>query len=163
MKSLSLFLLGVLFLPVATAQNQSSDAGESAEEGEVIVIAELNRREVRQFIEEVEDQLYEVYNAVNDDDDFDIFCFQYKPTTSNIRERVCEPRFFTDARAENAKNSFEVTDEMLSPSGLRAEYENEFEELTAKMEAAAAENPQIAELANILNQLRARQQQLESD
>lgn len=154
---LTVALLPGLFSLPAQAQN------DAAEEGEVIVIAELNRREVRQFIAEAEDQLYAIFNANNDDDKYDIECFSYKPTNTNISQRACEPRFFTDARAENAKNSFEATDEMLPMDALRAEYEEEFEELTQKMQAMASENAQFAQVANILNQLRARQQQLEND
>lgn len=154
---LTIALLPGLFPLSAQAQN------DAAEEGEVIVIAELNRREVRQFIAEAEDQLYAIFNANNEDDEYDIECFSYKPTDSNISQRACEPRFFTDARADNAKNSFEATDEMLPLDALRAEYEEEFEELTRKMQAMASDNAQFAQVANILNQLRARQQQLDNN
>ncbi|CAN0506421.1 unnamed protein product, partial [Discosporangium mesarthrocarpum] len=44
------------------------------DDGEVIVIAELNRAEVNQFIEEAEDQFYAIFNANVDDEDYRITC-----------------------------------------------------------------------------------------
>lgn len=153
MKRLLRLVLPLLVAPLALAQ----DAGEDEE---VIVIAELNRAEVRQFIEEVEAEVYEIFNANNEDDAFDIFCRSETPTGSNIPQRVCEPRFMTEARAKNANDHRLGIDELLTPRGLNAELETELQQLTEKMEALAAENPQFREVVGILNALRARQAQL---
>lgn len=155
MKQLVRLLILMLLAPMALAQ-------EAAEDEEVIVIAELSRAEVRQYIEEVEAQVYEIFNANNDDDAFDIFCRNETPTGSNIQQRVCEPQFMTDARAKNVNDFRLGGDELLTPRGLNAELEAEFQQLTEKMEALTTENPSFREIVGILNALRARQEQLQN-
>lgn len=130
------------------------------DDGEVIVIAELNRSEVQGFIEEVQAQFYEIFNANNEDNRYDIECYEATPTGSHIRREVCEPRFFIDARSENANNHRTGSENLLNDAALRAENSQEFEELQRKMEAMTAENAQFREIASILTQLQARLAQL---
>jgi len=153
MKRLLRLIIPMLLAPMTLAQ-------EPAEDEDVIVIAELNRAEVRQFIEEVEAEVYEIFNTHNDDDAFDIACRDETPTGSNISQQLCEPRFMTEARSKNANDHRLGIDDLLTPRGLRAELEAEFRQLTEKMEALAAENAQFREVVGILNALRARQAQL---
>jgi len=130
------------------------------EEGEVIVIAELNRAEVRQFIEEAEDQFYGIFNANIDDDDYKVSCRRETPTGSNIRVRVCEPEFMIRARAENARQ-LDINDGALTTDqAIRAGLEAEYARLQEMMEEMAQEVPEFAQIASILTQLRARQNQL---
>ena len=110
MKNL-LLLLAALTPAFAFAQN--------ANEEEVIVIAELNRAEVQGFIKEVQAQFYEIYNANNDDDRFDIECYEMTPTGSHIRQQVCEPKFFIDARSANANNHRTGSDNLVNDAALR--------------------------------------------
>ncbi|MCI5105985.1 MAG: hypothetical protein MRY76_04675 [Pseudomonadales bacterium] len=146
-------LLGLLSALPAFAQ-------DNAEEGEVVVIGELNRAEVTQFIEEAEDQLYAIFNANNDDDRFDIECGDFTPTGSHIKRRVCEPRFMTEARAENVTDSRFTDQTLLTDTGLRADQQANYEELQEKMEELSRNNAQFREIAGILQQLRARLAQL---
>jgi len=146
------FLLFTLLSVQALAQNQ--------DEGEVIVIAELNRSEVEGFIKEVQAQFYEIFNANNEDDRYDIECYDTTPTGSHIRRQVCEPKFFIDARSENANNHRTGSENLLNDTALRAENTQEFEELQRRMEAMTSENAQFREIASILTQLQARLAQL---
>lgn len=130
------------------------------DEGEVIVIAELNRAEVRQFIEEAEDQFYAIFNANLDDDSFKISCRKETPVGTNIPVRVCEPEFMIAARAENARNLNINFQAIQSDQQLRASLESEFQQLQAKMEEMTRAVPEFAQIASILTQLRARQDQL---
>jgi len=130
------------------------------DEGEVIVIADLNRSEVQGFIEEVQAQFYEIFNANNDDDRFDIVCYEATPTGSHIKREVCEPKFFVDARSANANSHRTGSDMLVNDATLRAEHSAEFEELQQRMEAMTTSNAQFRELASILTQLRARLAQL---
>lgn len=140
-------------LPLVAQEN-------TEEEGEVIVIAELNRREVTQFIEEAEDQLYAIFNANNDDDRFDVECRSVTPTGSHIKQRVCEPRFMTEARAKNVSESRLANETLLTDSGLIADQSGMYSQLTEKMEEMAANNAEFRQIASILQQLRARLAQL---
>ncbi len=146
-------LLGLLSALPAVAQ-------DNAEEGEVVVISELSRDEVTQFIEEAEDQLYAIFNANNDDDRFDIECGDFTPTGSHIKRRVCEPRFMRQARAENVTDSRFTDQTLLTDTGLRADQQANYDELQEKMEELTRNNAQFREIAGILQQLRARLGQL---
>ena len=157
-QSILLSLTALLCMPLL-AQQQSSDSAE--DEGEVIVIADLRLAEVRQFIEEVEEELYSAFNEYNDDDDFDVRCRKETPTGSNIPRRICEPVFSQKSRASNVNDSFLGADVLLSEENVRAKNAPQLRELSEKMQEAAAANPNIAELANILRQLQARQAQLQ--
>ncbi len=127
--------------------------------GEVIVIAELNRAEVRQFIEEAEDQFYEIFNANVDDDDLKITCREETPTGSNISIRVCEPEFMIRARAENARNLNINPQAILTDQAIRSGLDSEYARLQENMEQMTQEIPAFAQIASILSQLRARQAQ----
>ncbi len=151
MKNL-LLLLAALTPAFAFAQN--------ANEEEVIVIAELNRAEVQGFIKEVQAQFYEIYNANNDDDRFDIECYEMTPTGSHIRQQVCEPKFFIDARSANANNHRTGSDNLVNDAALRADHAQDFEELQRRMEAMTTSNAQFREIASILTQLQTRLAQL---
>jgi len=130
------------------------------DEGEVIVISELNRAEVKQFIEEAEDQFYEIFNTNVDDDDFKISCRRETPTGSNIPIRVCEPQFMVDARARNANNFGFNAGVVEADRSIRAAVEPQYQQLQQRMEQMTQEIPAFAQIANILAQLRARREQL---
>ena len=130
------------------------------DEGEVIVISELNRAEVEQFIEEAEDQFYEIFNTNVDDDGFKISCRRETPTGSNIPVRVCEPKFMVDARARNA-NTFGFNAGVVEADrSIRTAVEPQYQQLQQKMEQMTQEVPAFAQIASILAQLRARREQL---
>ncbi len=130
------------------------------EEGEVIVISELNRSEVRQFIEEAEDQFYAIFNANIDDDDYKVTCGRITPTGSNIPVRSCEPEFMNRARADNMNRfQFNRGTEMTDRQ-LRESMAPEFERMQEIMEQMTRDVPEFAQIASILTQLRARLAQL---
>jgi len=147
------FLLALLFtLPFLPAAAQ--------EEGEVIVIAELSRSEVTQFLEEAEDQFYAIFNANVEEDDYEISCRKERPTGSNILVRMCEPAFMIKARAENANwigfNAAAIVTDQAIRSGLEPEYAR----LQEKMEQMTQDIPEFAQIGSILAQLRTRHNQL---
>ncbi len=142
-------VLAVLLTPAIPAIAQDGD-------GEVIVIAELGRAEVRQYIEEAEEQFYAIFNANIDDDDYKITCGRITPAGSNIPVRSCDPEFMNRARADNM-NQFQFNrGTELTDSAIRAGLEPEFARLQEMMEQMARENPEFAQIASILTQLRAR-------
>ena len=139
--------------PLLLSQAQDKD-------GEVIVISELNRTDVEQFIEEAEDQFYEIFNTNVEDDDFKISCRRETPTGSNIPIRVCEPKFMVDARARNANNFGFNAGVVEADRAIRTAVEPQYEQLQQMMEQMTQEIPAFAQIANILGQLRARREQL---
>ncbi|MBK51491.1 MAG: hypothetical protein CMQ45_03795 [Gammaproteobacteria bacterium] len=151
MRILIAFLLCTCYLQRGLAQS---------DEGEVIVISELNRAEVKQFIEEAENQFYEIFNANIDDDDFRITCRRETPTGSNIPVRICEPKFMIDARARNANNFGFNPGVVEADRAIRTSVEPQYRKLQQMMEQMTQEVPAFSQIASILAQLRARQEQL---
>ena len=153
MKYCRLLVAALLLVPIHVALAQD-------EEGEVIVISELSRAEVSQFIEEAEDQFYAIFNANIDDDDYKITCRKESPTGSNIPVRMCEPAFMIRARAENA-NTFGFNAGVVVPDkAILTSVEPEYERLQEMMEQMTREVPEFAQIASILTQLRARRDEL---
>ena len=130
------------------------------EEGEVIVIAELNRAEVAEFIEEAEGQFYAIFNANIDDEDYMISCRKETPTGTNIPIRVCEPKFMVDARARNANTIGFNAGVVEADRAIRTSVEPQYQQLQVMMENMTQEGPAFAQIAGILTQLRARREQL---
>ena len=130
------------------------------EEGEVILISELNRTDVEQFIEEAEDQFYEIFNTNIEDDDFKITCRRETPTGSNIPVRAWEPKFMGDARARNANNFGFNAGVVEADRSIRTAVEPQYQQLQQMMEQMTQEIPAFAQIASILGQLRARREQL---
>ena len=148
-----LLFTALLILPAFLVNAQEN-------EGEVIVIADLNREEVEQFIDEAESQFYAIFNSNIDDDDYKITCRQETPTGSNISERVCEPAFMIRARAENA-NTFGFNAGVVVPDkAILSSVQPQYERLQQMMEQMVSEVPEFAQIASILTQLRARRNEL---
>lgn len=93
--------------PLLAQNNEKSDllaTSQSAENlpTEIVVTPLMNRRDIRSLISKVQDEFIDRFNELNLDDDFDIECYKYSPTTSHIRKDVCEPKFLRKARAVDA-------------------------------------------------------------
>lgn len=55
---------------------------------------------LKKSIEKSRAAFYEIFNSVNEDKKFDIICRLEKPLGSHIADRVCEPRYFKELRAQ---------------------------------------------------------------
>ena len=64
---------------------------------EVIVIGLRPMTSIRQEIANTEDLIYETFNALNDNDAFDIVCTNEAPIGSQIRRRVCRSGFMVES------------------------------------------------------------------
>ena len=55
---------------------------------------------LRVEIERLETAVYDRWNSLNSNDEFDIHCLEQKPTGSNIPLRTCAPNFVIEAESE---------------------------------------------------------------
>ena len=133
----------------------------AAEQEEQVVIEDLTPRQLRAETQRIEDEFYRVFNILNEEDDYDIICHSYTPTGSNRSRRACEPQFMINQRSENSSDYRSGIAELLNMEGLRSQLQPEFEELTAKLTAAAQESQYFRELNQILSMLRDRQAELD--
>jgi hypothetical protein len=60
-------------------------------------------------IENTRIEIYDIFNRLNVDDEFDMRCYRRKTTGSLIKERICVPEFVEDALEESAAAAFQGT------------------------------------------------------
>ena len=110
---------------------------------------------IRMEIVDEENKIFSMFNELNSDDKFDIFCDNIAPTGSHIKQRVCEPRFVTETRAQMTQDYMRGIGVLVESSALMAETALEREELEKEHLRVAAEYPEYLELLAELTNLRA--------
>jgi len=161
-RMLSLIVLVGLIAP-ALAQQAVSPNGTDVDE---VIVPGVAPENLRVEIERVETAVYERFNALNSNDEFDIHCFSQAPTGSNIPVRTCAPNFVV--QSESRASSKILTDgrgrsgNNYNPAELRARNEEKSRELTEEMQRLAREDEQLLRdlvRLNELKQLQASNQQ----
>jgi hypothetical protein len=142
------------------AQEAASPEPEGADVEELVVPGRTPRS-LRVEIERLEASVYERFNALNSNDEFDIHCFEQAPTGSNIPLRTCAPNFVIQAESRAAGKL--LTDGRGSASNNRnsAEHkvlmEEKSRELTEEMQRVAREDERLLSDLVRLDELRQRQ------
>ena len=77
----------------SAAWAQQADDASSDVVDEIIVRGQKSLLRMRLEVYKAEDRFYELYNVLNDDDDFDILCRKEAPVGSHIMRRVCKANF----------------------------------------------------------------------
>ena len=80
-------------------------AQQAAPNDDEIVVEGRQPQNVYAEIERLETSVYDRFNALNSNDEFDIHCFKQAPTGSNIPLRRCAPNFVVEAEAQAAQNT----------------------------------------------------------
>ncbi len=168
---LFLFLLAAAFLlPSAGAQEAAASAPAAYSDPrpyEIVITPKITRLDLRNLIEQVEEDFFAKFNELNLDDEYDIFCYRYTPTMSHISKRLCEPAFIIRARGDMASQAtFRLGSSstigsggreaafVLPPAGMRKEVKPEFDTLEKKMEELNASNPELRSIGNVLAELK---------
>jgi hypothetical protein len=76
---------------------QTEKPSETIEE--VIVRGSKSLIELKHEMYRAEDTLYDLFNSVNIDDQFDIRCYEEAPTGSKLKVRVCKTNYFRNRHA----------------------------------------------------------------
>lgn len=123
------------------------------------------RAETRQL----EQQMYELYNSLNRDDDFDVTCDEKKVTGSTIPEWTCEAAFMRNAATRSVASRFDnpLSGAANTQSGFIPQSQSEIafsqrrktRELNEEMLDLARKNQELASAMIALNEKR---QQLEA-
>lgn len=96
----------VLFGLGAPALAQEAQAPpQPAANADEVVVEGRKPENVYAEIERLEISVYDRFNALNSNDEFDIHCFKQAPTGSNIPLRRCAPNFVVEAEAQAAQNT----------------------------------------------------------
>lgn len=119
---------------------------------EITVLGEQSLGSIRHDIVRAEDHIYEIFNALNADDDYDTTCKREIRIGSQIPYHVCKSRMFRDAASESARDFAEAAD---GTSGGLAfgtpvmDEQRHSKILREKMRELAADNPQLVEALKI--------------
>ena len=135
------------------------EAGESEIE-EIIVIGELSRSAVRAQIVRVENDIYRFYNEHNGNQKLDIECREIALTGTRIKQRVCEPVFWTQARARTTREFLQEFNTSADLENLSEEVEQETDEMNQVYVELIQKHASFAEALLILEDLKARLEEL---
>ncbi|TAJ93339.1 MAG: hypothetical protein EPO31_03815 [Gammaproteobacteria bacterium] len=112
-KLIASFALSVLILHSVAAQPaDEADLPKSGKDEileEIVVIGERSTYSLRQMIIRAEDRIYDLFNTLNDDKYYDIYCYMEAPINSHIKRRACRPRFVDLATADEARSFMDGT------------------------------------------------------
>ena len=128
------------------------EAGESEIE-EIIVIGELSRSAVRAQIVRVENDIYRFYNEHNGNQKLDIECREIALTGTRIKQRVCEPVFWTQARARTTREFLQEFNTSADLENLSEEVEQETDEMNQVYVELIQKHASFAEALLILEDL----------
>jgi hypothetical protein len=139
----------------ALAQEAVSPPQDDIEE---LIIPGRVPENLRVEIERLEVAVYEQFNALNSNDEFDIHCLVQARTGTNIPQRTCAPNFviraesrsaqkiLTDGRSSDANND--------NRAGHNTLMEQKSRELTEEMQRVARENERFLRYLVRLDELR---------
>ena len=155
MKKLSL----VLFL-VTVSRLALGQAADKSEIEEIVVIGELSRSAVRSQIIRVETDIFNFYNANNGNKKLNIVCRQVALTGTRIPQRVCEPVFLTEARSRQMRRFAQEFFGVAELQALEVSVKIETDEMNAVYAALIDKNQSFAEALLVLEDLKARLEEL---
>jgi hypothetical protein len=122
----------------------SSPQGADVDE---VVVPGRRPANLRVEIERLEVSVYDRFNALNSDDDFDIHCLEQAPTGSNIPLRKCAPNFVIEAESNAASRMLSDGRAGAGNNNSPAEHAMLMEEksraLTAELQRVAREDEQL--------------------
>ncbi len=79
--------------PTATATATSTAEGAQEPVEEVVVRGRRTLFDLRRELQTARENVWEVFSAVNSDDDFDIACTSAPRTGSHVKNRACRPQY----------------------------------------------------------------------
>lgn len=168
--TISVFLTGSVgaepsFFPSAIAQENLPSAASTAESveassnpagarvdlpkseseaiDEVTVMGLRSLGSLRSDIEKAEDNIYAVFNSLNDDDDYDVFCRRETWIGSQIKHRVCRTKGFRHVVSKSKSANKHLKGEHTGTAPMSQKRHNDI--LREKMRVLTVENPELVD------------------
>jgi len=91
--------------PGMAAETSASEAPASAERlpVEVIVAQPLSFKALNNLMRQAEMRMFDLFNELNDDEQYTITCYRERRTGTKIAQRICAPNFARKASSLNAQ------------------------------------------------------------
>jgi hypothetical protein len=90
---------------VPTVAQTSSDDGSAPPIEEEIIVQGRSRTVLREQIRLAEEAVYDRFNEINSNDEFDIHCYNEALTGSRMLRRVCRANFWRDAESRAGRET----------------------------------------------------------
>ena len=114
--------IAVLLVSLAVLPFASAAADETKSKDDMIV-AKKSLSELRSELYKSEEAFYDLFNEINEDDDYDVDCFYERATGTRIKNHVCRAKFVSDAfsshAARNRGNVSSVANQSANPEFAR--------------------------------------------
>ena len=147
---------------IELSTDSDDDSGARAIE-EITVIGGQSLYRLRLVIEAKEEEVYEIFNELNGNDEFDITCAREVYIGSYIPKRDCMAAFLRKAQARNTQNYLNCIDIQLTRKSIPGEVREKAQEMEAEMTRLAQGNESffralqnLAELLGAYEQKKAR-------
>jgi hypothetical protein len=85
---------------------QTQELSEPIEE--IVVLGTKSLIDLTREMYKAEEALYDLFNSLNSNDEFDILCYKEAPTGSHIKQRICRTKKLGDILAEATQESLHV-------------------------------------------------------
>jgi hypothetical protein len=86
----------------SAALAQSAPAAVDASNSEEIIVRGRRLTDLRFEVEQAQERAYAIFNEINSDDDFDVYCREERRYHSRATQRTCRPQFENRISAEAA-------------------------------------------------------------
>lgn len=149
-KNAAVLLLSILSATVL-AQEPASGIEQIDVTGEQSVIA------LRNEVQQLEQNMYTLYNSLNTNNEFDVACGNVTPTGSKLPVWECSAAFIREAQGRQMQAGDASKDIPLSAAQINRKYGKKIDELNADMMSIARQNNDLAKAMITLN---AKQQEL---
>jgi hypothetical protein len=141
MRTLFLVALVSLGAPTLAQEVATPQAPTDVEE---VVVPGRRPENLRVEIERLEGAVYDRWNALNSNDEFDIHCLESEPTGSNITVRTCAPNFVIVAESRATTDAMRGRSRADSRRGeATLVMEQKSLELAEEMQRVAREDEQL--------------------
>ena len=145
-KNIVIVTTGILLLLVLPMSGVCQSEPTQAEEPpammeEVIVQGNKPLLALQLEMYRAEEALYDLFNSINTNDDFDVHCYKEAPIGSHIKQRVCKSNFHRNLLAK-ASQRMMLGEHYVSPA---AEIKQMNERLLADMTESALAQPEMLE------------------
>lgn len=144
-------VLAAFLLPYFSTGFAQETTPSDEEIEEIVVYGEKSLLLLKMEVDRAAEVVFDSFNMLNDDDDFDISCSGRGNTRSRISKESCVPNFEKRIYTEATQRRLDMTNGNVLTPGFRVNdaeiagrMKKKKEEMDAKMEELARENPEFA-------------------
>ncbi|MDH4020598.1 MAG: hypothetical protein OEU84_13455 [Xanthomonadales bacterium] len=141
-------MLLLVFTPIAVCQTVAVEEPESKQPDtiEEVMVYGTSLKRLEAKVYRTEEKLFDTFNSLNDDDQYDVHCGYRQRTRSRIRQWFCTPNYLKKVRRDAARGFFEglAYNSNMGTVLLKEQH------LLEKMQELVAQHPELREVRDEL-------------